>query len=149
MDSKESKPVNLKGNQPEYSLEGLMLKLQYSGHLMWRTNSLEKTLMLGKTEVQKRRQRQRMRCLGGITDSKDISFCKLWEIVKDREAWRAAVHRAAKSRTRLSDWTRTTMRRRRWLVPRPFLVESFSKFSRSAREEKAYHSFSGNPAAEV
>ena len=149
MDSKESKPVNLKGNQPEYSLEGLMLKLQYSGHLMWRTNSLEKTLMLGKTEVQKRRQRQRMRCLGGITDSKDMSFCKLWEIVKDREAWRAAVHRAAKSRTRLSDWTRTTMRRRRWLVPRPFLVESFSKFSRSAREEKAYHSFSGNPAAEV
>ena len=149
MDSKESKPVNLKGNQPEYSLEGLMLKLQYSGHLMWRTNSLEKTLMLGKTEVQKRRQRQRMRCLGGITDSKDMSFCKLWEIVKDREAWRAAVHRAAKSRTRLSDWTRTTMRRRRWLVPRPFLVESFSKFSRSVREEKAYHSFSGNPAAEV
>ena len=80
-----------------------MLKLQYPGHLMQRANSLEKTGMLGKIEGQKRRGRQRIRRLGGITDSKDMSLSKLREIVKDREAWRAAVHRVAKSWTRLSD----------------------------------------------
>ena len=102
----------LKEISSEYSLGGLMLKLklQYFGHLMWRADSLEKTLMLGKIENRKRRGQQRMRSLDGITDSKEMSSSKLRETVKDREAWSAVVHGVAKSQTWLSSWmTKTTL----------------------------------------
>ena len=89
----------LKEINPEYSLEGLTLKLQYSGHLMQKANSLEKTLMLGKTEGRKGRRGQRMRWLDGTTDSTDMSLSKVWEMVKDRGDWCTAVHGVTKSRT--------------------------------------------------
>ena len=115
---KETKPVNSKGNQSWIFIGGSAAETEaYFGHLMWRAKSLEKTLILGKTVGRRRRGRQRMRQLDGITDSMDMSLSKLWEMVKDREAWHATVHGAAKSRT----WLRTATTNQ-WLQPWHWMV---------------------------
>ena len=137
LDCKETNQSIVKEISPKYSLERLMLnlKLQYFGHLMWRTDSFEKSLMLGKFEGSKRRGQQSVRCLDGITDSVDMTSSKLRELVMDREAWHATVHGIAKSWTQLSDWTELNWYSRGKVVL-VFLHEYVGKYSQFYYLEK-------------
>ena len=122
----------------------LKLKLQYFDHLIWRANSFEKTLMLGKIEGRRRRGRQRMRWLDGITDPVDIGLGGLWELVMDREAWCAAVHRVTKCWTRLSDWTELKLKKISQYSRKPFRSYGVSK-NKLKRSQGGYNLFYGDP----
>ena len=126
----------LKEINPEYSLEALRLKLQYFGHLMWRADSLEKNLILGKIEGSRRRGWQRMRWLDRITDSMDINLSKLWEILKDREVWHAAIHVVARNWTWLSDWTTAT--NALWEVRKNCLLKKYLKERNRGRRRESW-----------
>ena len=121
--ARRSSQSTLKEINPEYSLEGLMLKLQYFGHLMLRASSLAKTLMLGKIEGRMRSRWQRMRWLNGIINSVDMSLSKLQELEKDRETWRAAFRGVTKNQTQLSDWTITAAHRHSWILWKDTVLE--------------------------